>query len=142
MDLLNGQRIDVGKSLAWSNDKEYHHFFPQAYLRRMRGNPANVVGNIVLLTSMSNIDILDSAPSEYLGRIMADSGRDALLQRLASNLVPESALDAALADDYPAFLDARSEFLHAHLERLTGPIAGVEDVGDDADDDSDVDATD
>ena len=27
LDLVNGQRIDVDKSLAWSNDKEYHHFF-------------------------------------------------------------------------------------------------------------------
>ena len=32
LDLLNGQRIDVDKSLAWSNDKEYHHLFPRAYL--------------------------------------------------------------------------------------------------------------
>lgn len=34
LDLVNGQKIDVDKSLAWSNDKEYHHFFPQAYLAR------------------------------------------------------------------------------------------------------------
>lgn len=49
LDLVNGQRIDVDKSLAWSNDKEYHHFFPQAYLARqsVTGTQANVVGNIV-----------------------------------------------------------------------------------------------
>ena len=143
LDLINGQRIDVDKSLAWSNDKEYHHFFPQAYLRRMKvgGNAANVVGNIVLLTSKSNIDIRDSAPSEYLAQIVADSGRDELVKRLASNLVPEAALDAALADDYSAFLETRSQFLHTHLQILTGPIMAMEPVGDDFDD-SDTDATD
>lgn len=117
LDLVNGQRIDVDKSLAWSNDKEYHHFFPQAFLRRkgVSGNAANVVGNIVLLTSKSNIDIRDSAPSEYLQRIIHDSGRDELVKRLASNLVPEPALDAALADDYGAFLEVRSQHLHKHV---------------------------
>jgi hypothetical protein len=55
LDIINGQKIDVGKSLSWSNDKEYHHFFPQAYLARKRigSSKANVVGNIVLLTSKS-----------------------------------------------------------------------------------------
>ncbi len=143
LDLVNGQKIDVDKSLAWSNDKEYHHFFPQAYLRRRKigATAANVVGNIVLLTSKSNIDIRDAAPSEYLRRIISDSGQDALVERLASNLVPEAALDAALADDYAGFLEARSQFLHAHVQALTGPIEGVE-VGVEDVDDSDEDATD
>ena len=143
LDLVNGQKIDVDKSLAWSNDKEYHHFFPQAFLRRMKvsGNASNVVGNIVLLTSKSNIDIRDSAPSAYLSQIITDSGRDELVKRLASNLVPEPALDAALADDYPAFMEIRSQFLHSHLLALTGPIVGMEPVEEDFDD-SDSDATD
>jgi hypothetical protein len=64
-----------------------------------------------------------------------------LIQRLAANLVPEAALDAALANDYPGFLEARSQFLHAHVQALTGPVAGMEPVGDDFDD-SDADATD
>lgn len=142
LDLVNGQKIDVDKSLAWSNDKEYHHFFPQAYLKRKKvsANSANVVGNIVLLTSKSNIDIRDFAPSEYLGRIIADSGRDELVKRLSSNLVPESALDAALSDDYGAFLEIRSQHLHSHVSGLTGP-ANAADQSDDFDD-SDSDSTD
>ncbi|MEX5708812.1 DUF262 domain-containing protein [Parafrankia sp. FMc6] len=38
LDLLTGQRIDVGKALSWQNDKEFHHFFPKAYLRSREGN--------------------------------------------------------------------------------------------------------
>lgn len=143
LDIVNGQKIDTDKSLAWSNDKEYHHFFPQAYLRRQKvsGAAANVVGNIVLLTSKSNIDIRDKAPSEYLTEIIEGVGRDALVDRLAKSLVPETALDAALADDFQGFLEARSDFLHGHVQGLTGPIAGVESAADDLDD-SDSDATD
>jgi hypothetical protein len=139
-DLVNGQKIDVDKSLAWSNDKEYHHFFPQAHLRRksIGANASNVVGNIVLLTSASNIQISDSSPSDYLQRIMDASGRAELVRRLESNLVPESALDAALADDYTAFLEARSQFLHQHVQALTGPIDVVEPTPEDDDSDEDM----
>lgn len=141
LDLVNGQKIDIGKSLAWSNDKEYHHFFPQNHLRKdgVSANAANVVGNIILLTSKSNIDIRDAAPSAYLQQIIDESGRDALIQRLASNLVPESALDAALRDDYSGFLDLRSKHLHVHAQGLTGPITGSVPGGDI--DDSDGDTT-
>lgn len=142
VDIVNGQKIDPGKSLAWSNDKEYHHFFPQAYLRRqgVSAGAANVVGNIVLLTSKSNIDIRDAAPSKYLAEIIEEVGREVLVERLAQSLVPEAALDAALQDDFQGFLEARSDFLHTHVQALTGPIAGMDPTSADIDD-SDTDAT-
>jgi hypothetical protein len=143
LDLVNGQKIDVDKSLAWSNDKEYHHFFPQGYLSRrsVSASSSNVVGNIVLLTSKSNIEIRDRAPSEYLGEIIASSGREQLIARLESNLVPAEALDAALADNYPEFLRIRAKHLQAKAEQLAGQdvkeTAEAEEI-----EDSDVDPTD
>jgi hypothetical protein len=142
LDLLNGQRIDVDKSLSWSNDKEYHHFFPQAYLarRRVPAGRSNVVGNIVLLTSKSNIEIRDSAPSEYLKDIIEREGRARLIERMASSLVPEEALEAAIADDYDQFLKVRARHLHAVAQRLAGagkaPMVDAEEI-----DDSDEDPT-
>lgn len=144
LDLLNGQRIDVDRSLAWSNDKEFHHLFPQAYLARtgVGATGSNVVANIVLLTSVSNIEIRDRAPSEYLDSIVQQSGRTDLVRRLASNLVPEAALDAALADDYPRFLEVRSDFVHRHARRLTGTaIADVHTIPAEEIEDSDEDPT-
>ncbi len=141
VDLINGQKIDVDKSLAWSNDKEYHHFFPKAYLatQGVDGTAANVVGNIILLTSVSNIAIRDSAPSAYLQKIIETSGREAVVQRLASNLVPEDALDAALKDDYQGFLAVRGAHLHQHMGSLTGSV-DVADASPDPADDLDTDA--
>lgn len=129
LDIVNGQRIDPDKSLAWSNDKEYHHFFPQAYLARVGRTPAqaNVVANIVLLTSASNIAIKDRAPSEYLQSIIETSGRDELVKRLATNLVPEPALDAALSNDYDAFLKLRSAQLHSDALELIGEPSSESD---------------
>ncbi len=122
LDLINGQMIDIDKSLAWSNDKEFHHFFPQAFLARngISATKANVPANIILLTSKSNISISDSAPSEYLRRLIDSNGRDALLKRLESNLIPEAALDAALQDDFSEFVQIRSIHLHQMAERLAG----------------------
>jgi hypothetical protein len=144
LDLLNGQTIDVDKSLAWSNDKEFHHFFPQAYLARngVGASGSNVVANIVLLTSASNIEIRDKAPSEYLGSIIQQNGRADLEIRLAANLVPRAALDAALADDYPSFLEIRSGFLHQFAQNLTGTaILDGDAVPAEEIDDSDEDPT-
>jgi hypothetical protein len=142
LDLINGQQIDIDKSLAWSNDKEFHHLFPQAYLARNRvgANESNRVANIILLTSASNITIRDKAPSDYLNIIIENSGRSALVQRLRSNLVYEEALDAALADNYESFLRIRSESLHHYAQGLIGcqhsdTESGLADEIDDSDED-------
>jgi hypothetical protein len=36
VDLLTGQLIDTSKALAWSNAKEFHHFFPRSTSRARR----------------------------------------------------------------------------------------------------------
>lgn len=145
VDLINGQKIDIGKSLAWSNDKEYHHFFPQAYLAKkgVSATKSNVVGNIVLLTSKSNIYIRDKAPSFYLAEVINEVGKQECTRRLGTSLVPEEALDAALNDDFSEFLRLRAEYLHERARILAGQFAqevGVESP--DAIDDSDSDPTD
>ncbi|OBH10059.1 DUF262 domain-containing protein [Mycobacterium sp. E1747] len=121
-DILNGQKIDPDKSLAWSNDKEFHHFFPQAYLRNqgVSTTQANLVANIVMLSSASNIQIKDASPQEYLTKIINQDGREEIVKRLATCLVSEAALDAALQNDYESFLQQRSITLQEHALDLCG----------------------
>ncbi len=122
VDLLTGQKIDARRSLSWSNDKEFHHFFPREFLKR-KGVPlsqANAVGNIVLLTSASNIAISNSSPSDYLARIIDDVGYETFLARAASSLIPETAIQSALADDFDSFLVRRSIELHRVALELVG----------------------
>lgn len=122
VDVLTGQRIDVGKSLSWGNDKGYHHLFPKAHLARSGVSTlkANAVANIILLTSHSNIQIRDRSPKDYLTELVDQHGRSEILSRLATNLVPEEALDAALENDYDAFLSKRA----AHLQRRALALCG------------------
>ena len=121
VDLLTGQTIDPGKSLSWGNDKEYHHFFPRDYLKGNDVSPrrANAIANIIMLTSRSNIQISNRAPSDYLGQLQGTIGRDQMVERLRKCLIPETAFDLAMADDYEGFLGARAEFLQAKATELT-----------------------
>lgn len=144
LDLITGQVVDIDKSLAWSNDKEFHHLFPQAYLSKIgiKASKGNVPGNIILLTSKSNISISDTAPSVYLKQIIDSDGRHALIERLESNLVPESALDSALNDDFETFLNIRAAYLHGIAESLSSINSdGLVEVSPEEMDDSDFDPT-
>ncbi|WP_460727906.1 GmrSD restriction endonuclease domain-containing protein [Nocardia heshunensis] len=126
LDLLTGQRIDVGRALSWQNDKEFHHFFPRAFLRSrgVSGVDANVCGNLVMLTSHSNIWVTDRPPSQYLRDLAVLEGEGPLRERLRTCLVEEDAYQAALRDDYDTFLRVRSETLHQRLMQLIGAAAG------------------
>lgn len=144
LDLVTGQKIDIDKSLSWSNDKEFHHFFPQAYLSKMgvSRTKGNVPGNIILLTSKSNIYISDSSPRDYLKEIIDSDGRLELVKRLKSNLIPETALEAALNNNFHEFLTIRAKYLHNIAENLAGtgkdnlPVISPEEF-----DDFDIDPT-
>jgi len=126
VDLITGQRIDARKSLAWNNDKEYHHFFPLDYLKKqaIAAGRADAVANIVMLSSGSNIKISNKAPSEYLGQLHSALGRSELLRRLKTLLVSEAAFEAALRDDYATFLGARADSLQTSALELVGESPG------------------
>lgn len=64
------------------------------------------------------------------------------MERLESNLVPETALDAALDDDYSSFLSIRATHLHSIAENLSGVNSdGLQEVSPEEVDDSDFDPT-
>lgn len=116
IDLLTGQRIDTTDALSWANSKEFHHFFPQDYLKG-KDVPAariNALANIVMLSSASNKSISNTSPSVYLKRV-ADEAKDELEEWLATNLISAAAYEAATNDDYDTFLAERSKTIHAEL---------------------------
>jgi hypothetical protein len=121
VDLLTGQKIDTAKALAWSNNKEFHHFFPQAFLKAKKVGRVqiNCLANFVMLTSLSNKQILDRAPSEYLAYV-EDAAGDRLEDWLTANLISREAFDAAKSDDYATFLNLRS----ITIQDAVLPLAG------------------
>ncbi len=125
-DFLTGQAIDVDKALAWQNSKEFHHFFPQAYLRTkgVAASRISSLANMVYLSSASNKLISDRAPSEYVAKLLAEHGAEARAW-LATNLIDDAAIDAALADDYDAFLVARSNVINERAKIQAGWNSGA-----------------
>lgn len=120
-DLLTGQSIDTRAALAWQNEKEYHHFFPQDYLKQ-KGQSAgriNALANIVMLTSASNKKISNRSPSDYLADVEKAAGGN-LDAWLKSNLISPVAFAAAKANNYDAFLAERASTIHAEIKSLTG----------------------
>jgi hypothetical protein len=81
------------------------------------------VANFVLITSASNKMILDKRPSEYIPELLDQLGDD-FYHVMASNMVSEGALDAALEDDFDSFLQARSETLHQYALQLLRLVTG------------------
>jgi hypothetical protein len=117
-DLLTGAKIDTTSALSWANNKEYHHFFPRDYLKTSKSKLGpNSLANIVMLTSISNKAISNRAPSDYLKDVIDRLGGDAE-RAFESNLISKTALDAALRDDYEAFLEARAQTLNSVAETL------------------------
>ncbi|MEU8125355.1 DUF262 domain-containing protein [Spirillospora sp. NPDC049024] len=127
-DLRTGQRIDTGRALAMSNDMQYHHFFPKAWLMRegLAYERANTLVNIVMLTAISNQAVADQAPAAYLKDEIDFSGEEEIRARLESLLVSPPAYDAAVRGDYSAFQDARAETLLSWAQELVGGAAIAE----------------
>lgn len=121
-DLVSGQKISLAAALAWQNNKEYHHIFPKAYLAGMAVPPnrINALCNFALISSSSNKIISDEKPSVYLAKCRATMGGEHFSSVLASNLISEEALYAALDDDFDAFTAARAKSLGDYADSLCG----------------------
>ena len=119
IDILNGQSIDVSKALAWTNAKEFHHFFPRAFLKSLgvHHTKINCLANIIYLTSSSNKIISDRKPSEYLIDLEKAAGSN-LSMWLNSNLITEEAFESAKNDDFDTFIKLRSETIQQKISEL------------------------
>lgn len=124
VDLLTGQKIDPGNALAWTNQREFHHFFPRDYLdnKGVARQRINALANIVMLTSDSNKKISNRAPSDYLRDVheaAQNIGGD-VQDWLDLNLISPEAFEAAKADDFERFLSLRAQTIHARVLGIAG----------------------
>jgi hypothetical protein len=120
VDFRSGVRIDVGRALAQSNEMEFHHFFPRAWLKTQgyRDDQSNVLANIIMLTSLSNKAISDQAPGLYLQDEIDIRTEEVLIDRLERSLIEPQALRHALEHEYELFLDARSQTIAGWMSDL------------------------
>ena len=118
LDLINGNKIDLGEALSSFNKKEYHHIFPKSFLKTkgIVREKINSMCNFCLLPADSNKKIGDSSPSDYFSKKVFRNKKSK--QILESNLMP---LKKNIYDtnDYDSFLKDRAslvlEFINAQL---------------------------
>lgn len=101
--------------------KNYHHFFPRAYLaKRREDNPiANSVLNITLVDDYLNKRVVrDRAPSDYMKGFTTNADLDKTMQ---THLIDDMAAFGVWDDDYERFLTQRGQRVVAELEKRLHP---------------------
>lgn len=120
-DFLTGQEVDTNQALTWLHPDGLHPFFPISFLKARGVSSVRswALANFIFLSPHSSEKLKDTRPSQFLARVL-DERNDGARKWLASNLVDEAAIDAALIDDYDGFLAARSATIDKHMRRLAG----------------------
>jgi len=115
LDLADGGTI-TRQNLA---KREYHHLFPDAHLQRTGVDDEMIylALNCALVTWRTNRNISDKGPERYLAerREGTSLGEPEIRARLASHLIP---YDEMVTGNYPAFLAARANLVHAAMLKL------------------------
>lgn len=114
LDLIKGTRVDIDKALSEYNRKQYHHFFPNAFLKKQgvaRDKIFSVV-NFCFLPADSNRKISRKAPSDYVFNLIPDKHRNDIL---GSNVMPLN-LDLYKKDKYSDFLERRADLILSKID--------------------------
>lgn len=111
--IVNGGDVHIGRVLAAGNKSEFHHIFPQAFLRDRGIDPAqvNCLANFCMLSASDNKKVGSKSPTQYRDKL-ADNV-DILLP---SNLIPPS----MFSDDFNRFIGDRSGLLASASYQLMG----------------------
>lgn len=110
----NGKVILDNSWLKVASSKNYHHFFPKAYLNGKTALNSNSLMNITLVSDhMNKRKIGAKAPSVYIGDF-ADQNSDINIA-LNSHFIDLKGFGIE-SDDYQQFLTARAEKVFAHLK--------------------------
>lgn len=105
----NGIVILDNSNLKIASSRNYHHFFPKAYLASAdKEKQPNLIANITLVDGYSNKHgIGKKAPSEYTGKFSKTN--KALADTLQTHLIRDVEAYGVNADDYNLFIQRRSK---------------------------------
>ena len=114
---MKGTVVDTANALSEYNRKQYHHIFPNAFLKK-QGFPQNKIfslANFTFLPADSNKKISSRKPSDYFINLIP---QEFFTEILESNLIPVRR-DLYDTDNYNDFLLKRAEIIIAEVDKLT-----------------------
>jgi len=110
----NGRVILDNSWLKVANSKNFHHFFPKAYLKGKTVLDSNSLMNITLVSDhLNKRKIGAKSPSTYIGDFAAQNNE--INTALNSHFIDIKG-HGIESDDYKQFLTARAEKIFAHLK--------------------------
>ena len=118
----NGDVILDNSWLKASSSKNYHHFFPRAFLKKQGYEhwETNSIMNIVLVDDYLNKRVIKAKPpSEYIKTFM-DQNPD-LGNTLSTHYITAPADMGICDNDYDKFLHERSKLIAAELNQILNP---------------------
>lgn len=112
LSFVTGQPVTLGKALSTYNRTEFHHCYPQKYLKSQDRSSADInrLANFAFVTRVDNNILGGDAPSIYRER-MNQSLEQPILEGAAC---PPSLFD----DDYERFISERASLLKEKAEAL------------------------
>ncbi len=111
----NGKVILDNSYLKLANSKNYHHFFPKAYLKKQNIGNANSLVNITLVSSdLNKRSIRAKAPSIYILGFLEEN--EDLPDSLKSHLIGDIDDFGISSNDYNIFLQKRAELIYKQLK--------------------------
>jgi hypothetical protein len=125
----NGKVILDNSWLKVANSKNYHHFFPKAFLKKQKIANANSLVNITLVSAdLNKKKIKAKAPSIYVKEFSDEN--EELPNTLKSHLID---IDSGISsDDYNVFLEKRAQKIYTELknriELKNNPDAKQEEI--------------
>lgn len=107
-------------NLKIASSRNYHHFFPKAYVNKnFKGSEPNLVANIALIDADSNNKIRAKAPSFYVKEFKGTNSK--LATSLKSHLIGSPKDFGIVENNYERFIAKRSAAIATALNEVLNP---------------------
>lgn len=107
-------------NLKIASSRNYHHFFPRAYVNKhFKDAEPNMVANITLIDAASNNKIRAKAPSFYVGEFKGANSK--LISSLKSHLIGSQKDFGIIDDNYDKFMAKRAAAIANALNEALNP---------------------
>ena len=104
--------------LKQANSKNYHHFFPKAYLRKLNKDEREInhILNITIVDDFLNKrKIKDNPPSEYMVKFKKDNTHFA--ETMKTHLITDLHEFGVWSNNYDIFFEKRAEVVSKEIEK-------------------------
>lgn len=117
-NITNGNTIDTADALSIYNRKQFHHIFPEAFLKRKSPETErNLLLNFCMLAAAENNAVSDDDPNDYLPALVKQLG-DQAGAVFMSNLLPKPDLMDYSTASLEDLVNARAKIVHEAIRAL------------------------